>query len=113
MTKAEELFHKLAQELPDAKESKMFGALCIKAPNGKSGAMFWEECIVVKLTGSDGEKALALKGAHLFTPMANRPMKEWVQIPFAHSTKWKYYAAISMDAVKAIKKEKPAVKKKK
>jgi hypothetical protein len=52
-----------------------------------------------------------LKGAKLFTPMANRPMKEWVQIPFVHSAKWKHYAEISMDSVKAIKKEKPAVKK--
>jgi hypothetical protein len=35
MTKAEELFHKIAAELPDVTEGKMFGALCTKTPNGK------------------------------------------------------------------------------
>ncbi len=40
MTKNEELFHTIASELFDVKESKMFGALCIKIPNGKSGVMF-------------------------------------------------------------------------
>ena len=72
MTKAEELFHKIASELPDAKEGKMFGALCIKAPNGKSGVMFWKEFLVVKLEGEELQKALELKGAKIFTPMEDR-----------------------------------------
>ena len=49
MTKGEELFHKIATEIPDTKESKMFGALCIKAPNGKAGVMFKNDHIVFKL----------------------------------------------------------------
>ena len=35
MTKGEELYHKIAADLADAQEGRMFGALCIKAPNGK------------------------------------------------------------------------------
>jgi hypothetical protein len=74
MTKAEELFHTIASGIPNAKESKMFGALCIKAPNGKAGVMFWKEDMIFKLEENDLKKALGLKGAKIFTPMENRPM---------------------------------------
>jgi hypothetical protein len=105
MTQAEELFHQLAKELPDGKEGKMFGALCIKTPNGKSGAMFWKDCIVVKLGAEDMKKALALKGSQLFEPMEGKQMKEWAQIPFTHKNEWKKYASISMESVKKLKKK--------
>jgi hypothetical protein len=36
MTKAEEFFIRLTSEIPNVKEGKMFGALCMKTPNGKS-----------------------------------------------------------------------------
>ncbi len=104
MTKAEELFHKIACELPDAKEGKMFGALCIKAPNGKAGVMYWNEFLVVKLEGEELQKALELKGAKIFTPMENRPMGGWVQLSFDHSKKWKEFAKKSMEYVKSLKK---------
>ena len=104
MTKAEELFHKIAGGLPDAKEGKMFGALCIKAPNGKSGVMFWKEFLVVKLEGEELQKALELKGAKIFTPMENRPMGGWVQLSYDHSKKWKELAKKSMEYVKTLKK---------
>ena len=64
MTKAEEYFHQLTQEMPEAKPGKMFGALCIKAPNGKSGAMFWQDCIVVKLDADELSTAMKLKGSN-------------------------------------------------
>ena len=104
MTKAEELFHKIASGLPDAKEGKMFGALCIKAPNGKAGVMFWKEFLVVKLEGEELQKALELKGAKIFTPMENRPMGGWVQLSYDHSKKWKELAKKSMEYVKTLKK---------
>jgi hypothetical protein len=104
MTKAEELFHKLAKEIPDGKESKMFGAPCIKAPNGKSGAMFWKDCIVVKLQAEDMKEALRLDGACLFEPMQGKKMKEWAQIPYDYKDMWKKYASISMELVKKLKK---------
>jgi hypothetical protein len=105
MTKAEKLYHEIAAEIPDCKESKMFGALCIKAPNGKAGVMFWkEEYMIFKLDGETLEQALKLKGAKLFDPMGGRPMGGWVQLSETHISKWKKYAAISMELVKKLKK---------
>jgi hypothetical protein len=109
MTKAEELFHKIASELPDVQEGKMFGAMCIKAPNGEAGVMFHSENIVVKLAGDVLNEALKLKGAKFFDPMGGRPMGGWVQLTEQHTAKWKHYSAIAMEEVKKIevvKKEK-------
>lgn len=105
MTKSETLFHSIAASLPETKESKMFGALCIKAPNGKAGVMFWNEDMIFKLENKDMEKALQLKGAKIFTPMENRPMGGWVQLSFEHSKKWKGLAAKAMEYVKDLKKK--------
>ena len=104
MTKAEELFHKIGDEIPDTKESKMFGALCIKASNGKAGVMFWHDDIIFKLPDDELKKALSLQGAKIFTPMENRPMGGWVQLSYDYSKKWKELARKSMDYVKALKK---------
>src|SRR5579872_3609721 len=104
MTKSEALFHDIAADLPGMKESKMFGALCIKAPNGKAGVMFWRDEIVLKLEGELLAEALALKGAHLFEPMKGRTMGGWVQLSSAHSARWKKYAEVAMANVKKIKK---------
>ena len=104
MTKAEELFHQIAKELPDVKEGKMFGALCIKTPNGKASAMFYKGDMIFKLEGEAEQNALKLKGAKYFTPMENRPMNGWVQISFDHSKKWKELATISADYVRKLKK---------
>ncbi len=105
MTKAEELFSKIAKEIPDVKEGKMFGALCMKTPNGKSAAMFWKDNIVVKLQDKDLEAALSLGGAKIFEPMEGRPMKDWVQIPFEHQDKWKRFAVLSAATVRQLKKK--------
>ena len=35
MTKPEALYRHIIKQLPEAKQAKMFGALCIKANNGK------------------------------------------------------------------------------
>ena len=104
MTKAEELFHLIASELPEAKQSKMFGALCIKAPNGKASAMFYKEDIVFKLHGDPLKEVLSLDGAKLFNPMGSRPMGGWVQLSFNYSNSWPEIAKISYDQVKAIVK---------
>jgi hypothetical protein len=111
MTKAEEYFCELTKEIPDVKPGKMFGALCMKTSNGKSAAMFWKDNIVVKLKGESFEEAMSLDGAQLFEPMQGRPMKEWVQIPFAYKDKWKKFAHISAEAVKTLKKKITAKKK--
>jgi hypothetical protein len=104
MTPAEKLFHKIASEIPDAKEGKMFGALCIKAANGKSGVMFWKEDIVFKLEGDALNEALSLDGAKFFDPMGGRPMKGWVQLSYDYKSKWKKFAEVAMSEVKKLKK---------
>lgn len=104
MTKAEKLFHQIAAQLPEAKESKMFGALCIKAPNGKASAMFYKEDVVFKLDGEPLKSALSLDGAKLFDPMGGRPMGGWVQLPYDYADKWPEIAEISYQQVKLLKK---------
>ena len=104
MTKSEELFHSIAKQIPGTKESKMFGALCIKAPNGKAGVMFWKDEMVFKLDSEKEKEILKLKGAHIFEPAKGRTMGGWIQVPAAHSSKWKELAETSMALVKKIKK---------
>lgn len=113
MTKAEELFHKIASELPDVVESKMFGAMCIKAPNGKAGVMFQNDDMIFKLEGDNLDEAMKLKDAKIFSP-GGRAMTGWVQLEPAHSAKWKKYAEIAMEnaAKIVVEKKKPAEKKK-
>ena len=111
MTKAEELFHIIAAELPDTKESKMFGALCIKAPNGKAGVMLHKGNMVFKLNGDAVETAMKLMDAKAFEPMAGRPMNGWIQLSEIHSSEWKKYAEIAMEYVKMIETIKKIKKK--
>lgn len=113
MTKAEELFHQIATRIPEAKESKMFGAMCIKAPNGKASAMFYKEDMIFKLDGEPLKEMLSLDGAKLFDPMGGRPMGGWVQLPYSYASRWPEIAEISYNQVKELKVEnkKPKVKK--
>ena len=67
---------------------KMFGMPCVKW-DGKAVAGYYQGDMVFKLPDPAArERALALDGAHLFDPMGGRPMKEWVQVPFAHAASW-------------------------
>ena len=88
MSEAEKLYHAIADELPDATKSKMFGALCVKAVNGKAGVMFWKDYLVLKLPDAAMKNALALEGAQIFAPMEGRPMNGWVQISYLHHSQW-------------------------
>ena len=99
---AEEYFNSLVGDFPEGAPGKMFGALCMKLPNGKAAAMFWKNFLVVKLPEKEREGALKLKGAQLFDPMDGRPMKEWVQVPFDHKSKWKELMASSVKFTKSI-----------
>ncbi|HEX7905327.1 MAG TPA: hypothetical protein VF487_15750 [Chitinophagaceae bacterium] len=102
MTNAEEYFIELTKKIDDVKLGKMFGSLCLKTSNGKSAAMFWKDNIVVKLNGDSLQEALSLAGTQPFEPMAGKPMKEWVQIPFDYKDKWKELASISANNVRSL-----------
>ena len=88
MTKEEELYIATGQKIEGAEQSQMFGKPCFKI-GGKAFVAFFQNEMVFKLTGDEHAKALTLKGAQLFDPSGKkRPMKEWVQVPGAHASKW-------------------------
>jgi hypothetical protein len=123
MTKAEEVFHNLANKVPEAFEGKMFGAKCLKLNTGKAVAIFWKDNMLFKLNSGkavaifwkdsmlfkldDEARKEALKlegaqiGAHLYDP--KRPMKGWVSIPSKHSNIWVDFARMAVKNVKNIK----------
>lgn len=90
MTKSEELFNQIVNQVPDAIEGKMFGASCIKSINGKVVAILWKDNMLFKLDGKSQQEALKLNGSsigfHLYAP--DKPMKGWVSLPIEHSDKW-------------------------
>ena len=104
MTPAEELFHQIATQIPDAAEGKMFGALCMKAPNGKAGVLFKKDNIAFKLEDAELQKTLSLDGARIFEPADGRPMNGWVQLPYSYAEKWPELAQKAMDYVSTLKK---------
>ena len=107
-----EILNEIAEKIPGAKLSKMFGADCIKAQNGKAVCMIWKEDMVFKLTDDDEKEAMKIKGAHVFSPMEGRAMGGWIQIPAAHQKLWLGLAKKSMALVSKIKVEKKDKKKK-
>ncbi|MGZ4098350.1 MAG: hypothetical protein ACXVNM_05700 [Bacteroidia bacterium] len=97
--KEEELYLKIGKSIKGTEESQMFGKPCFKV-NGKAFMSLFEKCIVFKLTGNDHKDALSLDGSQLFDPSKKgRAMREWVQVPFDYSAKWKKYAKAAYDYV--------------
>lgn len=103
MNPSEQLFHEIALKLPDGKEGKMFGALCIKAANGKAVVMLWKNNMIFKLEGKHLQEVLCLDGAKLFEPMDGRQMREWVELSFDYSDKWHELAVKAYDYVSGLK----------
>ena len=101
-----ELFHKIANNIPNALESKLFGAACIKLKNGKTAAIFWQDCMLFKLNELAQKEALKLDAvkiaSHLYAP--EKPMKGWIVIPFKHSNTWESFTKLAIAFVKTIKK---------
>ena len=49
--------------------------------------------MVFKLLGEMHSEALSLDGSQLFDPSGkNRPMKQWVQVPFDYNDLWLKFA---------------------
>ncbi|MCW3124160.1 MAG: hypothetical protein JWQ38_3652 [Flavipsychrobacter sp.] len=101
MTKEEKLYIEIGLKITDAEQSQMFGKPCFKI-SGKAFICFFQNEMVFKLTGDNHKNALSLEGSQLFDPSGkNRHMKEWVQVPFAHSDRWKKFAAASLNYVRS------------
>lgn len=93
---AETSYLSIGRKLDGAEQSQMFGKPCFKI-GGKAFICFFQDEMVFKLAGDQHQKALALKGARLFDPSGKkRPMKEWVQVPVAHKSKWASFAEDAM-----------------
>jgi hypothetical protein len=91
MTKQEESFISAGLTIKKSEQSQMFGKPCFKI-NGKAFCCFFENSMVFKLGGDQHAAALKLKGSKLFDPSGKgRAMKEWVQVPYAHSEHWEKF----------------------
>jgi len=105
MTDQKELYIKLGNSLKDTVESQMFGKPCFKI-NGKAFICFFEDEMVFKLSGDVHKQALGLDDSQLFDPSRkNRPMKEWVQVPFEHKGLWEMFAFDAMKYVVELTKK--------
>src|SRR4051812_28838611 len=94
MPDSQQRYDALADDLatqPNVVRAKMFGMPSVKV-NGNAFLGFYDGNLICKLSKADLASALKLKSAQLFDPMGGRPMKEWAQIPAAHSAKWKNFA---------------------
>jgi len=101
MNKAQTLYSEIGEKIKGAEESQMFGKPCFKI-NGKAFVCFFKDCMVFKLSDPTHKEALSLDGSELFDPSGKgRAMKEWVQVPFAYSDKWKKFAKAAFDYVNA------------
>ena len=87
-------FDELAEELSHlgVSVSKMFGVPSLKA-HGKAIGCLWGDSAVFKLPPERVAAALELKGTHRFDAMGDRPMKEWIVVPFAHAERWSAFAS--------------------
>ena len=90
---AQERYDEIADDLcaqnAGVELGQMMGMPCVKR-DGKMVAGFWRGEMVFKLPDAkQREKALALKGSHLFDPSEKgRPFKEWVAVPNAYAKEW-------------------------
>jgi len=58
--------------------------------------------MVFKLSGNTHTEALNLEGSILFDPSGKgRAMKEWVQVSYAHKSKWGKFAKAAFEYVNA------------
>jgi hypothetical protein len=94
----DELVDDLVARNEDVETAKMMDMPCVK----RGGTMVVgfsrdESAMVFKLPdAAQREAALSLRGAHLFDPMAGRPMKEWVVVPPDHASEWPRLAAAAL-----------------
>jgi len=92
MTKEKEFFLKISNQIENATEGNLFGKPCFKLAK-KAFVCFFQNEMVFKLFGEKHSDALSLDGSKLFDPSGkNRPMKQWVQVPFDYQEMWLEFA---------------------
>ncbi len=100
MTAAQKYFEALIESTKDATLSNMFGKPCGKI-NKKAFCSFFEDEMVFKVGRVAIEKLIKkYEGAKNFDPSGkNRPMKDWLQVPYAHKKDW---SKLSKQAIKFL-----------
>lgn len=96
-----EYYIEVGNSFENAQESQMFGKPCFKI-NKKAFVSFFENDMVFKLmlNSEIHQEALSLDGSKLFDPSGkNRPMKEWVQVPFDYKKDWQKFAQSALEYV--------------
>ena len=102
LTDAEQKYISVGESLHEVQLSKMFGKPCLKI-DGKAFASYHDRCMVFKLRGDDHTEALSLDGSQLFDPTGkNRPMREWVQVPFDYADRWAAFARAAQAYVREL-----------
>lgn len=92
MNKEEQLFTTIGEQIENATKENLFGKSCYKI-NKKAFVCFFKNEMVFKLLGEIHSEALGLEGSQLFDPSGkNRPMKQWVQVPFDYNDLWLKFA---------------------
>ncbi len=98
----EALFLAIGGKVEDSISGKMFGKLCFKVGKKAFTFLYGKE-MVFKLTGEVHQEALSLDGTQLFDPSGkNRPMKEWVQVPYDYKDRWEEWAEESAKYVRTL-----------
>ena len=104
MTEEEQFFITTGEKITDSLKGQLFGKPCFKI-NKKAFVCFFQNEMVFKLPKEPHSEALSLDGAKLFDPSGkNRPMKEWVQVPFEYKEMWANFSTEAMNYVAAISK---------
>jgi hypothetical protein len=99
MSKEEAFFQSTGEQINQAEFGSLFGKPCFKI-SSKAFVCFFQNAMVFKLTGDTHGEALSLDGSQLFDPSGKkRPMKEWVQVEFAHKDRWLSFAESAAEYV--------------
>ena len=92
MNTEESYFHTIANSIPESNKGQLFGKACYKI-YGKAFCCFFQDSMVFKLKDIEHKEASSLNAACLFDPSGkNRPMKEWVQLPYEYANLWSEFA---------------------
>lgn len=103
MSPVEIAFYDACSNLEGSVKSQMFGVPCFKIGT-KAFACLSSGHMIFKLSGEGLKEALSLDGAKQFDPSGkNRPMKEWIQLPYAYHTLWPKFAKLAIDYVGQLK----------
>lgn len=94
-----EHFDALLDALPEVKPGKMFGVNTLRLGR-RPFVLFYQDHLVAKLQEPENSEALALPGAHYFAPMGDeKPMKNWICIPFRNQEEWEFWAQKALEAL--------------